>query len=151
MADHERPLDELAKKDALRMGKLIRDRGLTPDLILSSTAIRARTTTELVAEGCEYKGDIVLEKSLYRANVADYLKIIERLSDRHKCVLLVGHNPAIEEAIAVFTGLLDITMSACALAHLILPIEKWSGLEHEKKDTRAELIVVIRPEDYLRK
>ena len=49
IADHERPLDEPAKKDALQMGKLLRDRGLIPDFILSSTAVRAKTTAELVA------------------------------------------------------------------------------------------------------
>ena len=151
IADHERPLDELARKDALRMGKLIRDERLIPDLILSSTALRAKTTTELVAEGCKYKGKIVLEKSLYQAKPRDYLKIVERISDRHACVLLVGHNPAVEETIAVVTGLLDITMSTCSLAHLNLLIEKWSGFEQEKNDIKAELIEVLRPEDYLRK
>ena len=147
IADHERPLDELAKKDALQMGKLIRDKDLVPDFILSSTALRAKTTTELVVEGCEYKGDIVFEQSLYKAKPKDYLKIIEGLSDRYVRVLLVGHNPAVEEAIEMFTGSLDITMSACALAYLSLPIEKWSDLKQEKNNIRAELIEVIRPEE----
>ena len=147
IADHERPLDELAKKDALQMGKLIRDKDLIPDFILSSTALRAKTTTELVAEGCGYKGDIILEQSLYKAKPKDYLKIVERLSDRYVRVLLVGHNPVVEEAIEMFTGLLDITMSACALAYLNLPIEKWSDLKQEKNNIRAELIEVMRPEE----
>jgi phosphohistidine phosphatase len=147
IADHERPLDELAKNDALQMGKLLRDRGLIPDFIMSSTAVRAKTTTDLVAQGCEYKGDIVLEQSLYKAKPKDYLKIIEGLSDRYVRVLLVGHNPAVEEAIEMFTGSLDITMSACALAYLNLPIEKWSDLKQEKNNIRAELIEVIRPEE----
>ena len=149
IADHERPLDELAKKGALQMGKLIRDKNLIPDFILSSTALRAKTTTELVAEGCGYKGDIVLEQSLYKAKPKDYLTIVEEVSDRYVRVLLVGHNPVVEEAIEMFTGLLDITMSACALAHLKVPIEKWSDLKQEK-NIRAELIAIIRPEDYLR-
>ena len=114
------------------MGKIIKDKDLIPDFILSSTALRAKTTTELVAEGCKYKGDIILEQSLYKAKPRDYLKIIEGLSDRYLCVLLVGHNPAVEEAIEMFTGLLDITMSACALAYLNLPIKKWSDLKQEK-------------------
>ena len=68
-----------------------------------------------MAEGCEYKGDIVFEQSLYKAKPKDYLKIIEGLSDRYVRILFVGHNPAVEETMEVFTGLLDITMSACAL------------------------------------
>ena len=75
------------------------------------------------------------------------MKIIEGLSDRYVSILLVGHNPAVEEAIEMFTGSLDITMSACALAYLSLPIEKWSDLKQEKNNIRAELIEVIRPEE----
>ena len=75
------------------------------------------------------------------------MKIIEGLSDRYVRVLLVGHNPAAEEAIEMFTGLVDIKMSACALAHLNLPIEKWSDLKQEKNNIRAESIEVMRPEE----
>lgn len=53
--DHDRPLDELAKQVALLIGKLLRDRGLIPDFIMSSTALRAKTTTDLVVEGCKYR------------------------------------------------------------------------------------------------
>jgi phosphohistidine phosphatase len=91
IADHERPLDELAKKAALQMGKLIRDKDLIPDFILSSTALRAKTTTELVAEGCKYKGDIVFEQSLYQAKPKDYSTIIQGFYDRYERVLLVGY------------------------------------------------------------
>lgn len=154
--DHERSLDELAKQDALHMGNLLKEKGLIPDFILSSTALRARVTTEFVVEGCQYKGDIILEQSLYQAKSKDYIRIIEGLSDKYPRVLLVGHNPAVEEVIEILTGSSDVTMPACALAHLNLPIEKWSdfksGNEEENTTTtsRAELIKVSRPEDYLR-
>jgi phosphohistidine phosphatase len=68
LSDHDRPLDELGKDDALIMGKLIRDKkDLVPDFIISSNALRAKTTAELVAKGCTYEGDIVLNHSLYEA------------------------------------------------------------------------------------
>jgi phosphohistidine phosphatase SixA len=76
---------------------------------------------------------------LYKAKPKDYLKIIEGLSDRYVRILLVGHNPAVEETMEVFTGLLDITMSACALAHLRVPIEKWSDLKQEKKQYQSRI------------
>jgi|SRR5918999_4732202 phosphohistidine phosphatase len=153
--DHDRPLDELAKQDALHMGNLLKEKGLIPDFILSSTALRARATTELVVEGCQYKGDIILEQSLYQAKSKDYIRIIGGLSDKYLRVLFVGHNPAVEEAIEILTGSSDVTMSACALAHLNLPIEKWSdfksGNKQENTSSGAELIKVWRPEDYLGK
>src|SRR5919201_1357853 len=94
LSDHDRPLDELGKDDALNMGKLIKYKDLVPDFIISSTALRAKTTAELVAKACEYEGEgIALERSLYEGKSKEYMNIIERLSDRHSSVLLVGNNP----------------------------------------------------------
>jgi phosphohistidine phosphatase SixA len=59
---------------------------------------------------------LFLNSPFTKAKTKDYLKFIEGLPDRYMRVLLVGHNPAVEEAIEMFTGSLDITMSACALA-----------------------------------
>jgi phosphohistidine phosphatase len=91
LSDHDRPLDELGKNDALRMGKLIsRDKkDLVPDFIISSNALRAKTTAELVAKGCKYEGDIVVNHSIYEAKPKDYMNILETLSDRYTRVLLV--------------------------------------------------------------
>jgi phosphohistidine phosphatase len=49
LPDHDRPLNKRGKKDAPRMGKLLTDEDLIPDLIMSSTAARAKKTAELVA------------------------------------------------------------------------------------------------------
>jgi|SRR5436190_20508558 phosphohistidine phosphatase len=149
LSDHDRPLDELGKDDALCMGKLIsRDKkDLVPDLIISSNALRAKATAQLVAKGCEYEGDIVLNRSLYEAKPKDYINILETLSDRYSHVLLVGHNPTIEEAIEMLTGSSDdkIVMPSCALAHLSIPIEKWSDLKNSKTKYQAVLKEIIQP------
>jgi phosphohistidine phosphatase len=44
MPDHDRPLDKVGKDDALRMGKLIKDKEMIPSLIISSTALRANNS-----------------------------------------------------------------------------------------------------------
>ena len=99
MSDHNRPLDKLGEDDALRMGKLIKDKEIIPSLIMTSTALRAKTTAELVAKGCIYQADIVLNPSLYEAKPKDYLSILETLSDMYGSVLIVGHNPTVEDTI----------------------------------------------------
>ena len=48
--DHERPLNKRGRRDAPRMGALVREYGLIPDLVISSDAVRARLTAEAVAE-----------------------------------------------------------------------------------------------------
>ena len=125
ISDHDRPLDKLGEDDALRMGKLIKDKEMIPSLIISSTALRAQTTAELVAKGCIYQGDIVLNPSLYEAKPKDYLSILETLSDMYGSVLIVGHNPTVEDTIQMLTHSSDIiAIPSCALAHLSIPIEK---------------------------
>ena len=63
LPDHDRPLNKRSQKDAPRMGKLLKDEDLIPDLIISSTAVRAKKTAGLVAKACKYKRKIVLKHS----------------------------------------------------------------------------------------
>jgi phosphohistidine phosphatase len=148
LSDHDRPLDDLGEDDALRMGKLIKDKYIIPSFIISSTALRAKTTAELVAKGCGYEGEIVLDHSLYESKPKDYLGILERLSDRYDSVLIVGHNPVIEETIQMLTDSSDVlAIPSCALAHLSLPIEKWSDLSSKTKIEQNKVILreIIQP------
>ena len=86
-------------------------------------------TAEIVAEECKYETcKILLEHSLYEAKPEDYLTILEKLPDTITRVLLVGHNPTIEETIEMLTESSDITISSSTLAHLSIPVEKWSDL-----------------------
>src|ERR671931_2144361 len=95
LLDHDRPLDRLGEDDALRMGKLMKDKDIIPSFIISSTALRAKTTAELVAKGCSYQGDIVHNSSPYVAPPKHSLAILGTVSDRYSIVLIVGHNPVI--------------------------------------------------------
>ncbi len=63
--DQDRPLNKRGKRDAPIMGRLLKRKDLVPDIIISSTAIRARSTAEAVAKASGYKGEIILNKSLY--------------------------------------------------------------------------------------
>jgi phosphohistidine phosphatase len=142
LSDHDRPLDKLGENDALHMGKLMKDKDITPSFIINSTAVRAKTTAELVAKGCSYQGDIVLNRSLYEAKPKDYLLILNTLSDKYNSVLIVGHNPTVEDAIQMLTYSAGVlTIPSCVLAHLSLPIERWSGLS---KNNVEQHDVVLR-------
>jgi phosphohistidine phosphatase len=145
LPDHDRPLNKRGQNDAPRMGKLLKDEDLIPDLIMSSTAVRAKKTAELVAKACKYKGKISLNQSLYGAEPADYLKILQELSDKHKTVLVVGHSPSVEETVDVLTGSPDVIMPTCTLAHISLPIQNWAELNKQK--IKGKLLKVWRPKE----
>ena len=72
------------------------------------------------------------------------MKVLERVPDRYQRVLLVGHNPTIEDTIEMLTGSPNIVMLPCTLAHLDLPVLYWSDLVKET-DFEAKLIGVILP------
>ena len=148
LSDYDRPLDKVGEDDALRMGKLIKDKGIVPSLIISSTALRAKTTAELVAKGCSYQGDIVLNESLYEAKPKDYLATVQTLSDKYGSVLIVGHNPTVEDTIQMLTDSSDVrAITSCALAHLSLQIEKWSDLSNNGKIEQGKAVLreIIQP------
>ena len=145
LSDHDRPLDNLGENDALHMGELMKDKDIIPPFIISSTALRAKTTAELVAKGCGYQGDIVLNRSLYEAKPKDYLLILNTLSDKYNSVLIVGHNPTVEDTIQMLTDS-GVTIPSCVLAHLSLPIEKWSDLSKSKVEQHTVVLrEIIQP------
>jgi phosphohistidine phosphatase len=145
LTDHDRPLNKRGNNDALRIGKLVKDEDLIPDLIISSTAVRDKKTAELVAKACKYKGKIVLNHSLYGAEPAAYLKILEGLPDKHMVVLVVGHNPSVEDTVELLTGSPDVIMPTCALAQISLPIQNWAELKKQK--IKGKLLKVWRPKE----
>ncbi len=67
LTDHYRPLNKRGKNDAPRLGDLLKNEKLIPDLIMSSTALRAVATAKTVAKRCGYKDGVILYKSLYAA------------------------------------------------------------------------------------
>jgi len=129
LSDHDRPLNKRGKHDAPLMGRQMREKRLVPDLIISSTAVRAKDTAVAIAEAVKYKREIVFLTSLYAATPGAYIKAINHTAedDDHSTVLVVGHNPGLEELIEVLTGEM-CELTTCALAIIELITEKWSTL-----------------------
>ncbi len=143
LADHDRPLNKRGKRTAPQMGELIREEGLSPDLIISSTAKRARTTAELAAENCDFEGEMVLTRMLYHADPQTYIEVLQELAGDHAIVMVVGHNPGMEELLEDLTGVSEAFPTG-ALAQVDLPVESWSKLH---LDARGELVNLWRPRE----
>lgn len=143
LPDHDRPLNKRGKRDAPRMGRLLRKEGLVPDVMISSTAVRARRTAELVAERCGYAGEIELRDELYHAAPAGVLDVVSRVEGEPARVLVVGHNPTLEALLLRLTGE-DHRFPTAALAHLTVDIDDWSELE---ASSPVELLNLWRPKE----
>jgi len=137
LSDHDRPLNERGERDAPRMGRLLRDEGLWPDLILSSTARRARRTAELLLASPDENtldegtpGDdteIRYLSELYLADPEDYLGAVRRMGGQAESVLVVGHNPGLEMLLQSMTDEWH-RLPTAALARIDLPIDAWTDL-----------------------
>ena len=143
--DHDRPLNQRGKRDAPRMGELLQNEHLVPELIISSTAKRAFSTAKTVAKAAGYKGEITLNRSFYAAGPVAYIDVLRDLSNEYTRVLMVGHNPGLEQLVKMLTGE-EHTMSTCSLVHVQLRINSWSEIEYK---TRGKLLGIWHPRDLI--
>jgi len=133
LADFDRPLKSRGKKDALRMGEWLLEQQLCPDWILSSPAQRAQETAKKLCQGLGLdENDIHLDDQIYAAGLESLKHALADCPASTRRVLLVGHNPGLEDL------LLDLVegvaadedgklLATATLARLRLP-EDWHDL-----------------------
>ena len=141
--DHARPLNKRGLRDAPRMGRLIAEQRLKPDLILSSSAVRAMRTAQAVADAINDATPLVEEDELYLASPGAYIDTARYLEESFQRILFVGHNPGISELLYVLTGC-DTAMPTAALAQIELPINQWKRLSPQ---IEGRLVALWRPKE----
>ena len=124
LTDIERPLNERGRRDAPRMGRLVRERALRPDVILCSPAERARQTAALVAAAAGLDAAPRYDERIYEASAGRLIDVLSEVEREAESVLLIGHNPGVEKLIEVLTGASG-RMTTAALARLSLDIDAW--------------------------
>jgi len=143
IADHERPLKKRGLKDAAAMGKVLKNKKVIPDKIISSTAVRAADTAALVADKCGYKKEVEYTDKLYMAECKTILELIQSQPDSHKTVLLVAHNPGMEALVQMFSKKIE-SLPTAAIAYFQADIKKWKNLD---KKTELKLKKVWYPKE----
>lgn len=141
--DWERPLNPRGLRDAPKVGALLRTHALVPDLIVTSDAVRARATADAVAKAAGYDREIVVEPRLYHAKPEDLIAVLQGLSDDAARAMIVGHNPGLEDLIERLAGEHQ-GLPTATLAHLALPIDRWSALDEQ---TGGTIVNIWRPRD----
>lgn len=133
--DFDRPLAKRGKRDAPRIGVWLYREGLVPGFVVSSPAERARQTVLKVCKGLDLKKrQIHWDKAIYEGGLRELLAVLSRCPRQSEIVLLVGHNPGLEELLLYITGG-DCDASedgkllpTAAIARLEMP-DDWQGLE----------------------
>jgi phosphohistidine phosphatase len=127
ISDHDRPLNERGYRNAPEMGRRLSDRGVSPDVLISSTALRACTTAEIMAGSINFpKDQIVFDRTLYHASATELQEYIGVLDDAHFSVMLFGHNPGMTSLVSHLFGLALDNLPTCGVVHLNFSVESWA-------------------------
>lgn len=134
LADFERPLNKRGLEDAPRMGRFLATCGALPDKILASPAKRAKQTVELVVKASDYGQAVEWHDSFYEGNSASLLTALQHLPAEVERVMLVGHNPILEETVGLLctdeeADAWIIKIPTAGLVCIELDIENWAEVE----------------------
>jgi len=148
-SDHDRPLKARGQRAARLAGRVLTAREEEPDLVLSSTAERARRTAELAREAGEWSAPLETDETLYAASVLDIVARLREVPAGVERVLVVGHEPSMSGVVAHLAGA-RVAYPTAALARIDLDASEWSGVDAG----RGELAWLLPPrlvEDVLRR
>jgi len=124
--DYDRKLNPRGLRDAPEMGMRLKERGLIPDLFVSSTAKRAEMSTQRITEAMGYPFERVgWFESLYLASPSTMLKVIAETDDTISSLALLAHNPGITELAEKLSGQALSDMPTSAVVTLTSAIKHW--------------------------
>jgi len=142
LSDFDRPLNERGEKSAPYIGKELKKMGLTPELILSSPANRAKSTAILFAKNNGYEKEIKYIDDFYFGNLHDIFKHIKLIDDSIENLMIIGHNPTWENIVNNLNCKQEyFEMSTANLVILSADIKSWSEL----KDKCFNIQAILKP------
>jgi phosphohistidine phosphatase len=141
-SEFNRALNERGKKEAQAIGTFIRKHDLTFDLVLCSPAVRARETAELVLAAAEVTANVRYDQRIYEAGPRQLLEVISEVEEDKSGVLLVGHNPVMEELLRALTGRGE-PMATGTLARIDFDFDEWSRVTEDIGGLKC----IVRPDE----
>lgn len=99
LPDHERPLSGRGRRDSVAVGEVLKSRGITPDVVWCSTAVRARETWDRAVKAGARADAVIYDDHLYEAVAHELVKVLRKTPAEARTVLMVGHSPGIPELV----------------------------------------------------
>jgi phosphohistidine phosphatase len=130
--DQDRPLSERGLKDVHKLGTKLQKKETHLDLIVTSPAVRAITTAQIIAKKLDMKRtNLLIDPIIYGGEIAALLEFISGVAKRYDVVLIVGHNPSLADLASHITGE-PIAMSTCSLIKVSFDSKDWAKVLTEK-------------------
>jgi phosphohistidine phosphatase len=151
--DRERPLEQRGRRAAQALAAWASEHKLAPALVLCSPAVRTRQTLDIVAPAFARPPQILFEDALYLATAAQLIARLRQISANINCVMLVGHNPGLQELAALLSDVsggplmarLAAGLPTAALASYQVAVP-WSALDRRL----ARFAALLTPKDLSR-
>ena len=132
LSDVERPLNKRGERDAPFMGELLLRKGILPDMLVSSPALRALSTAKEFANTFEYlESKIEVEDRLYLASAGALLGVIQNFDNDFDSIMVFGHNPGLTEFINLFENVFIDNLPTCGVVCIAFSANNWSEAEPE--------------------
>ena len=147
LRDFDRPLNERGRKAAKAMGRELRERGITPDLVLASPAVRAMQTLERVGFGRAF--EVVEERRIYNAELEILVDLVRGAPADSERLMVVGHNPGLQRLVLALSADGELRDEAAeksptaALAEIRFDVRDWADVA----PGTGELTQLLRPRD----
>lgn len=132
LADIDRHLNNRGYGDAHKMSKLMKEKKLIPDLIITSPAIRAISTALIFCRNLQLNpAEIKIEPSLYETTTKQYLHVISQTDNQYKQIMIFGHNPTITNCANSLTNSFTEEMPTCAIVGITNKCSDWKSFINE--------------------
>ena len=134
LKDFDRPLNEHGIKDAILMANKLIENSFSPDLIISSGANRALTTSKIVSEVLKYPiNHIEVNNNIYHSSFDGVLDIIHNVSDEFNKIMIVGHNPTFHYLSQNFSDEQMYTFPTCSMCCIKFDVNSWFKVKQGEK------------------
>ncbi len=141
--DFNRGLNKRGKKDAPFMGLKLKEENIVPDIIISSPAVRAKTTAKIIAYKIGYTQPILFDKSIYESTTTTLHKIIKSIDNKNNIVFLFGHNPTLNMFVEDYIEFYD-NIPTCGIVKIEFDCNSWEDIN----SSNAKFISFDYPKQY---
>ena len=142
--DFDRPLNKRGKRDAPFMAKLLKDKGITSDLILSSPANRAKTTANIIAKELEIENKLLFKENIYESSLSTLINCIKKADNNNHIIFIIGHNPSLNALAYEFVDF-DENIPTTGIVEIEFSIDNWKDIS----EYNSKLISFEYPKKYI--
>ncbi len=131
LSDFERPLNKRGERDAPFMARLIKEKNIKADLIISSPAVRALSTAQAFAKEQGIPENKIIKKELiYNSGFSEILRMLQTIDDQIKTTMLFGHNPDISHLCSYLSGNYFESVPTCGSVCIDFhKVERWADID----------------------